>query len=59
MSHYSALESHIQSLENKHHHVEAMIEDELKRPHPDDQRLHELKKEKLKLRDEMMKHKMN
>lgn len=59
MSHYSGLESHIQSLESKHHDVEAMIEDELKRPHPDDQRLHELKKEKLKIRDEMMKHKIH
>ncbi|MBP9693243.1 MAG: YdcH family protein [Alphaproteobacteria bacterium] len=59
MSHYSGLENHIQSLESKHHDVETMIEDELKRPHPDDHRLHELKKEKLKIRDEMMKHKIH
>ena len=36
--------------------LEALIDEEEHRPHPDDIRLHELKKEKLRVKDELVGH---
>lgn len=45
-----------ESLENKHAALQAQIDEEEHRPHPDDIKLHELKKEKLRLKDELTGH---
>jgi hypothetical protein len=47
------LESHIQELADKHHKLDEQIQDELHRPHPDDLALSELKKRKLRLKEEI------
>ena len=44
-------QGHLDSLENKHASLEARIEEEEHRPHPDDLKLHQLKKEKLRVKD--------
>jgi len=49
-------QSQVAALEEKHAHLEALIDEEEHRPHPDDIRLHELKKEKLRVKDEMVGH---
>jgi hypothetical protein len=49
-------QAQVESLEQKHAALEAQINQEEHRPHPDDLRLHELKKEKLRIRDEMTGH---
>ena len=48
-----ALESHIQELTDKHHKLDEQIHDELHRPLPDDLTLAELKKRKLRLKEEI------
>ncbi len=45
-----------ESLEQKHAALEALINEEEHRPHPDDILLHQLKKEKLRLKDELTGH---
>ena len=45
-----------EALEQKHAHLEALIDQEEHRPHPDDIRLHELKKEKLRIKDAIVGH---
>ena len=45
-----------EALESKHAQLEALIDEEEHRPHPDDIRLHQLKKEKLRIKDEMVGH---
>jgi hypothetical protein len=47
------LESHIQELADKHHKLDEQIQDELHRPHPDDLLLSDLKKRKLRLKEEI------
>lgn len=49
---------HLQAedLEQKHAQLEALIDEEEHRPHPDDIRLHELKKAKLKVKDDLVGH---
>ena len=47
------LESHIQELADKHHKLDEQIQEELHRPHPDDIALSELKKRKLRLKEEI------
>lgn len=47
------LESHIQELSDKHHKLDEQIQEELHRPHPDDLRLSDLKKRKLRLKEEI------
>ena len=47
------LESHIQELSDKHHKLDEQIHDELHRPLPDDLMLAELKKRKLRLKEEI------
>ena len=49
-------QTQVAALESKHAPLEALIDEEEHRPHPDDIRLHELKKEKLKVKDEMVGH---
>ena len=45
------VQAQVDSLENKHASIEAMIDEEEHRPHPDDIKLHQLKKEKLRVKD--------
>lgn len=45
--------SHIEALQDKHAHLEQIIEKEQLRPDPDEARIHELKREKLKIKDEI------
>jgi hypothetical protein len=47
------LESHIQELSDKHHKLDEQIHDELHRPLPDDLMISELKKRKLRLKEEI------
>ncbi len=44
----------IDALQTKHHDLESMIEDEEKRSLPDKITIHDLKKQKLKIKDELM-----
>ncbi|MFL5296950.1 MAG: DUF465 domain-containing protein [Phenylobacterium sp.] len=48
-----ALEARIRELGSRHQSLEDAIQDELRRPAGDDLRLQELKKQKLKLKEEM------
>ena len=48
-----ALEARIRELGSRHQALEAQIQDELRRPAADDLRLQELKKQKLKLKEEL------
>lgn len=45
--------SHVSALELKHAGIERLIEDELSRPLPDDVRLQTLKKQKLRIKEEL------
>jgi hypothetical protein len=47
------LESHIQELSDKHHKLDEQIQEELHRPLPDDLMISELKKRKLRLKEEI------
>lgn len=47
------LESHILELADKHHKLDEQIHEELLRPHPDDMMISELKKKKLRLKEEI------
>ena len=47
------LDSHIQELADKHHKLDEQIHEELHRPLPDDLTLSELKKRKLRLKEEI------
>ena len=44
-------EPHLESLKIKHADLEARIADEEARPHPDDDIIHDLKKQKLRIKD--------
>lgn len=46
-------EPHLESLKVKHADLEAKIADEERRPHPDDDVIHDLKKQKLRIKDEL------
>ena len=46
----------VEALESKHQALHALIEEEEHRTHPDEDLLHRLKKEKLRLKDEMAGH---
>lgn len=48
-----SLMDRIETLKSRHAALEQAIHDEFTRPHPDDELLHELKKRKLKLKDEI------
>ncbi|WP_417319870.1 YdcH family protein [Emcibacter sp.] len=49
--------AHINALSEKHAMLDKRINDEVHRPAPDDIILHELKREKLRLKDEIEKYK--
>ena len=49
----------VESLESKHHALHALIDEEENRPHPDEDLLHRLKKEKLRIKDELAGHMMH
>ena len=46
----------VEELESKHAALHALIEEEEHRAHPDEDLLHRLKKEKLRLKDELAGH---
>ena len=48
-----ALKAHLQSLSQRHQELEALLASEMKHPYPDDTRMHELKRLKLKIKDQM------
>ncbi len=48
-----SLEERLEALKARHTTLEDMINQELQRPHPDDIEIHALKKEKLKIKDEL------
>lgn len=48
-----SLDTRIDSLKAKHHVLEQAIEVEATRPHPDEDEIHTLKKEKLRIKDEL------
>lgn len=48
-----SVDDRIEALKAKHARLETEILEENNRPHPDDIHLHELKREKLKIKDEM------
>ena len=43
----------LEALRTKHAELESEIDDEIQRPHPDDFRLAELKREKLRIKEEI------
>jgi hypothetical protein len=47
------LDPHVEQLKQKHAHLESAIEEEAHRPHPDDLRLTDLKRQKLRIKDEI------
>lgn len=48
-----ALQGHIEELSDKHKKLQEMIETEMSNPDWDDTRIAELKKEKLRIKDEL------
>ena len=46
-------EERLEALRARHGQLEAAIDDEIHRPHPDDMRLSELKREKLRVKEEI------
>ncbi len=46
----------VPSLRDQHASLERAIEEENQRPHPDDFRLSELKREKLRIKDQIFQH---
>lgn len=46
-------EDRIQALREKHAALDAQIEEENQRPHPDDDRIAQLKRQKLRIKDEI------
>ena len=47
------LSSHDSALQTKHHGLEARIKDEMSRPQPDAAKIQALKKEKLRIKEEL------
>ena len=56
-----ALDAHLEELSEKHRALDRKIEEELARPTSDDLKIAELKRQKLRLKDEMerLKHKLS
>ena len=48
-----SLQSHVDSLKERHSRLEAQISEEDQRPLPDADNLHRLKREKLRIKEEM------
>ena len=49
-----SLQDHIHSLKQKHASLEAQLTEEESRPHPDDTLISEIKRQKLRIKDELM-----
>ncbi len=47
------IKDHVESLKSKHAELEAAIESEYSRPCPDEVYLHDLKRQKLRIKDEI------
>ena len=50
-----AMDDHIESLKSKHAELEDLLTQENARPHPDDNLISDLKKQKLRIKDELAK----
>ena len=50
------MEAHVQTLHQKHKHLEDAIHKESLRPSPDQARMSELKRQKLKLKDDILRY---
>ncbi|MGO1118475.1 YdcH family protein [Rhodovibrionaceae bacterium A322] len=48
-----SMQDHIVALQKKHASLDTALEQENLRPHPDDMVIHDLKREKLKIKDEI------
>ncbi|MEO0399870.1 MAG: DUF465 domain-containing protein [Pseudomonadota bacterium] len=48
-----AIEAHLQSLSRRHQELEMALTNELKHAGPDDTKMHELKRLKLRVKDQM------
>jgi hypothetical protein len=48
-----SLETHVEALTEKHASIDEIIEQEEHRPHPDAMRLMQLKRQKLRLKEEL------
>ena len=48
--------AHVEELTSQHASLAAQIDEEEHRPHPDEDLLHRLKKERLKIKDELAGH---
>lgn len=48
-----ALHAHLQSLARRHQEIETMLDTEMKHPAKDDTRVHELKRLKLRIKDQI------
>ncbi len=48
-----SLQDRIESLKNKHAALDTAIEQEESRPHPDDNHIGDLKRQKLRIKDEL------
>ena len=51
-----SLQEHVAALRAKHAELEQRIELESQRPHPDETTLHALKREKLRIKDQIVQH---
>ena len=47
---------HMEALKAKHQDLEHLIEEEEARPRPDEDKIHELKRQKLRIKDEIAGH---
>lgn len=48
-----SLQERIVALRDRHANLETLIDEEFNRPHPDDSRIGELKRQKLRIKDEI------
>lgn len=51
-----SVQGHLQSLADKHHRLDEQLASETNRPRPDENTLSRLKKEKLRIKEEMRRH---
>ena len=48
-----SVQNHISVLKDKHNGLDEALDKETARPQPDEERIHELKKQKLQIKDEL------
>ncbi len=48
-----SLQDRIEALKQRHAHLENQVTEEFNRPHPDEARIAELKRQKLRIKDEI------